>query len=854
MDTKKKIKEFSPASSPVALVIAASGGVGEETARLLSAEGYTVIGTCRTAAQAKELKSRGVCHHVVLMDLQQSATMVEAFKELDDLGIKTLKALVYCAGAMYSKPIEQESIERMRQLYEVNVFGAVKAVQLALPKIHKTHGRIVLIGSASGGYCPPLFGAYASSKFAIEAVADALRIELREAGISVSLVIPGGIKTAMTERQVKETEADIEELGPDAESNYAIIYKRHKTLLGFIEKGAQTPAQVASYAIKAVTDKKPKARYFTSIDQTITRAAVRAIPDSIMDGAVPKILDFISGDIKVDNSYVSMPWGTKTMNQLSAFDTLMLHGESNRTPMHVSPFFIYDVSTAPNGLVRFKDILRTFERRIDLAPLLRRKIVRVPFGLDEPYWADDSDFDIEQHVRHVALPSPGDRRQLQILLARLTAYPMDLSRPPWDAYVIEGLDSVSGIPTGSFGLLLRIHHAAIDGHSGHAILQALHDLSPTAPEHREETEPYIPWAVPSTAQMLSRAYVHFLSKPKKIVQMVANVVPRMQQAKTLERENPHEERQVPETRFSGKVSSHRTVILQNLDMESLRPVRAAADDATLNDVIVSIVSGAMRRYLDSKGELPAQSMTTGMPINVRTEADADKHGNVVSLTKLSMHSDIADPLERVKAIHASAIFTKAYNNAIGARMMSEVAESIPAGITTLGIKVSAAVSKSSKAIVNTIVTNVPGPQVPLYLAGAKVIEFHAVGIIVDGLGIFHSVNSYCGRLGITVLAEREMLPDPDFYEECLIKSYEEHLTAAAKRGFIAKTKTAAKPKNQKSKAPQPRKAIVTAKKTAVKSGTAKAKTANRLPNKIAKPVVKGNVSSAASASSRKLVH
>jgi diacylglycerol O-acyltransferase / wax synthase len=346
-------------------------------------------------------------------------------------------------------------------------------------------------------------------------------------------------------------------------------------------------------------------------------------------------------------------------------------------------------------------------------------------------------------------------------------------------WISEGLDNVSNIPKGSFALLLRIHHAAIDGQSGHAVLQMLHDLSPNAPKpKRPARKDYVPAPMPTTGQMLARAYFHLMGKPGKIAKVVANAVPAARRAKSLKREHPGEELSAPVTRFSAKASSHRVVILLNLNMESLRPVRLAVEGATLNDVIVSIVSGAMRRYLKSKGELPEQSMSAGMPINIRTEADKDKPGNVVTLASLNMHSDIAEPLRRVHAIHASAVFTKAYQNAIGAHIMSDVAESIPAGITALGTRAASAAGLMDKLPVNTVVTNVPGPQVPLYMAGAKVIEFHAVGIILDGLGIFHSVNSYCGNIAITLLADRLMMPDPAFYEQCLRDSYEEHIAAA----------------------------------------------------------------------------
>lgn len=484
------------------------------------------------------------------------------------------------------------------------------------------------------------------------------------------------------------------------------------------------------------------------------------------------------------------------MQQLSAFDALMVYGESSRTPMHVAPFFIYDMSTAPNGLVRFKDILKTFEQRLQLAPVMRQKLARVPLDLDEPYWIDDPDFDLEQHIRHLALPKPGDRRQLSILLSRIHSFPMDLGRPPWDAFIIEGLDNIDGIPSGSFGMLLRIHHAAIDGHSGHAILQVIHDLAADA---RPQLPPdnWVARKPPSNKDLLKRAYFSLLTKPRKIAKVVADAFPAVQRVRELKRLHPEEHRAVPPTRFGAKISPHRVIILLTLPMGPLRGARNVIEGATVNDAVVAVVAGGLRRYLESHGELPVESMSTAMPINTRTEQDKNTPGNIVTISTLDMHSNIADPLERLKAIHESAAFSKAYSNAIGARIMSDVAQSLPAGIMSAGARVAASAG-FAKLPANTIVTNVPGPQVPLYLAGAKVVEFHALGILLDGLGLFHAVNSYCGNISFTVLADRKMLPDPAFYEQCLRDSYAEicaiGATAAAQP---AKAGTKSAPKKRK---------------------------------------------------------
>jgi WS/DGAT/MGAT family acyltransferase len=331
------------------------------------------------------------------------------------------------------------------------------------------------------------------------------------------------------------------------------------------------------------------------------------------------------------------------MRQLTAFDALMVYGETSRTPMHVSPFFIYDQSTAPKGIVRFKDILRMFESKLDKAPTLRQRLMRVPLDLDDPYWVDDPDFDIEHHVRHLALPKPGDRRQLSILLARIHAYPMDLTRPPWDAFVIEGLDNVDGVPKGSFAMLLRIHHASIDGHSGNALLAMIHDLSPL-PAPDEAPSQWTPRPLPGKRNLLKRAYFSLLTKPRKVVKVASDIFPAIKRVREVKRQFPGEERHVPKTRFSGNISPHKVLIAVTFDMAGLRGVKAVIPEATVNDAVVTMVTGAMRRYLIAKNDLPEQSMTTIMPVNMRTEAEKDAPGNLVSMAALDMHSTIADPI------------------------------------------------------------------------------------------------------------------------------------------------------------------------------------------------------------------
>lgn len=471
------------------------------------------------------------------------------------------------------------------------------------------------------------------------------------------------------------------------------------------------------------------------------------------------------------------------MEQLTGMDTLFLTQESERTPLHISPLLIYDPSTAPGGLVRFKDILRLFASRLHLAPIFRRRLVEVPFGLDYPYWIESADFDLEFHVRHIALPKPGDWRQLCIQIARLHSRPLDRSHPLWEAYVIEGLDNVEGLPPGCFALFLKMHHAAIDGISGVEIIGAIHDLSPE-PRPREDLRArrWRPEPVPTAASLMARAALGNLRQPGRAFQTAGEILPALRRVREGLRENRfHAIRERVNTRFNGRISAHRSVDARFFPLEAIKKIKDLVPGATVNDVVVTIVAGALRRYLLAKGELPTVSLVAGAPINVRDAADRSG-GNLISMMTLSIYTDIADPLERLHQVHEECVSSKEYSSAVGARTLTDLTQTIPPRIAALGFRAASETMLRTGATspINTIISNVPGPQVPLYLCGAKLVCSAGCGPLLDHMGLFHAVLSYEGGLSIMATACREMLPDPAFYAECIQSSFDE-LTSAAER-------------------------------------------------------------------------
>ena len=373
------------------------------------------------------------------------------------------------------------------------------------------------------------------------------------------------------------------------------------------------------------------------------------------------------------------------MRQMNPMDAFMYYLDSPRTPNVITFVNLHDQSTVPGGPLTFRDVLRGMQQRLHLSRAFREKIARVPLDLDHPYWVADPDFDLEFHVRHIALPKPGDWRQLCILVARLASRQLDLSRPPWEMWIVEGLDDVQGVPPGGFAVVLRIHHSAIDGVAGADMLTAISSTSPDAPP----PAPAADW----------------------------------------------------------------------------RPEGAPSQ----------------LRRLRANGELPADSLVALVPVSVRDDRKPDAVGNEIASMAVPLHTDVDDAVERLRRVHRSTQQSKARKKAVGARTLTEMAAAVPGGLMGLAFKAQSGLAELARVQMgpNTSVTNVPGPTVPLYFLGARMVASWGVAPLSDGVGLFHIVSSYTGRLTLPFTSDRAMMADPAFYLECMEKSFDE-LAAAAR--------------------------------------------------------------------------
>lgn len=465
------------------------------------------------------------------------------------------------------------------------------------------------------------------------------------------------------------------------------------------------------------------------------------------------------------------------MQQLSAQDASFLYLESPHAPMHIGGIMIYDPSTVEGGRQRFKDILGFVEDRLHLARTFRQKLVQVPFNLDHPYWIEDKDFDLEYHVRHIRLPDPGDWRQLCIQVARLHARPLDLTKPLWEFTVIEGLDAIPGLPAGSYAIVSKVHHAAIDGVSGVDLIEALHGLEPY-PEHvPPPTRPWTGEVAPNPLELMARAQFKAMTQPLRFAEMLARSVPafgRMTQGLVTRQVQPPAT-MPPRTRFNRTVSAHRVVEARQFPLAEVREIKGRVDGATVNDVVLAICGGALRHYLEAKRELPDASLIAMAPVSVRSSGEKGALGNQVSAMLVSLGTDQADPLGRLAAVRASSASSKALSNAVGARLLTDYSQFIPSTTAAMAARLYTELGLANQMNLpfNCVVTNVPGPQVPLYSAGARLVTQYGLGPVYDGMGLMFPVFSYCGHINVAVTACREMMPDPEFFAACLQESFEE---------------------------------------------------------------------------------
>ena len=468
------------------------------------------------------------------------------------------------------------------------------------------------------------------------------------------------------------------------------------------------------------------------------------------------------------------------MKHLSGLDASFLHLETPEMPMHVGALHLLDLPAGLHG--EYIDaVKRHIADRMHLATVFGKKLALMPFDIANPVWVDDDDVDLDYHIRQVSLPKPGTQAQLEAYVGRLHSSLLDRSRPLWEFYVFSGLQS------GQIGFYTKIHHAALDGQGAIVLAHALLDVTA---EPRQVTPPpaheHAPYQPPVTS-MLKAALFDTVTQCARLVKGVPTGIKAVAGFLAPVRDEDGELRLdwslklslAPKTPLNASITNQRVFATAKVDLKQALAV-GKAFGATLNDVVMAIVSGAMRRYLDEHGALPAEALVAAVPVSLRAEGDTEMN-NQVSMMMLSLCSDIEDPQERMRAIVKATTKMKT--------TVSKVKAIMPTDFPSLGVPwmMSALVAMYGRSrladrmpsFANVVVSNVPGPRMPLFLAGARMTANYPVSIVTHGMALNVTVQSYDGALDFGMIGCRRAVPDIRFFADCMMAAHKELLALAA---------------------------------------------------------------------------
>jgi len=495
------------------------------------------------------------------------------------------------------------------------------------------------------------------------------------------------------------------------------------------------------------------------------------------------------------------------MTRLSGLDGAFLALESPTTHLHIVGAMVFDPGTAPAGL-GFRRIRSLVDERVPLVPPFRMRMVEVPFGLQHPTLVEDPDFDLDYHVRRTSLPAPGGRTEFAALVADLASRPLDRRRPLWEFHVVEGLDD------GKIGIVAKVHHAIIDGVSGAEILASFFDLSadptprrlfgassagrgrdreatgydpPTSgDEAGEGTDGWSPPALPGELDQLRRSLGNL---PGQIDSLARSIARTVQTARAVSSRNkevpggvPPAPFEAPATSINRAISPHRRVVFADLPLADVKRV-AGVFGGTANDVVLAVTAGGLRALFAGRDEEPETSLVALVPVSVRTAAEQGALGNRVSGMLVSLATGVADPAARLRHIRDGMRVAKEQHAEVDPDVFASWAETaFPAVATRLSrLVTNFRLFDHVGPPFNLVVSNVPGPDVPVYLAGARMESLHPLGPIMEGVGVNVTVFSYLGTVHVGVQACWDLVPDVAVLAGAMEESLDELVAAADRR-------------------------------------------------------------------------
>jgi WS/DGAT/MGAT family acyltransferase len=449
------------------------------------------------------------------------------------------------------------------------------------------------------------------------------------------------------------------------------------------------------------------------------------------------------------------------MEHLSSLDASFVHLETPETPMHVASLLLLELPENYKGNF-YEEVKKLLANRIHLARVLHRKLAPMPFELGDPVWIEDNDIDIDYHVRHVLLPEPGTMEQLDTLVARLHSSALDRSRPLWEVYVIEGLQS------GQVGYYNKVHHSGIDGKAGTELANVLYDVTPEPrvfePPVRRQTGGY----QLGVTEMIEAGLRNAATQYAKLAQMwpkAAEVMSDLAGAATRlsDRSQQQNLRPAPKTLFNVAITNQRSFATMRIPLGEMKAL-AKSHDATLNDIVMALCAGGLRKFLEVRNALPDEPLQAGVPASLREPGDKSMN-NQVTMVRVNLATDIADPQKRLDAIRNSSQESK--------EMLGRVKGIISTDLPMLGspwimsgfamLYGRSNLADRVPAFSNVAISNVPGPPKTLYVAGAKMVSYYPVSIPYHGIALNITVQSYAGSMDFGLTACRRAMPQSELY-------------------------------------------------------------------------------------------
>ncbi len=465
------------------------------------------------------------------------------------------------------------------------------------------------------------------------------------------------------------------------------------------------------------------------------------------------------------------------MQQLTGLDASFLNMETGPVYGHVASLCIYDPSTADEPLTAERARARLMARMHKM-PMFRKKLAEVPLSIDHPYWVDDPDFNIADHVYAVGLPAPGGRQQLFEVISRLVAKPLDRTRPLWEMAVIDGLED------GMTAVLTQVHHSAIDGASGTDLLSIMLDPDPSVDRVTPEPQPWKPGAQPEPLHLLTAAMTANALRPLKAAQMQWEMFSHFTKTSpsnflNLLSKPTSSVTAGPRTPFNRRPTNRRTFAPFRIPLDEVKLIKRNLG-ATVNDVVMAICAGGLRRWLADHDALPDAPLKAAVPVSIRAEAEKGTFGNKVSMIMADLPTNLADPMARLQAVHESMKAAKEEHGALPVSTIIGFSDFAVPAIAGMAARESQRMNLGGRVMpANVVISNVPGPQRPMYLAGAELKEFYPVSMIADGQALNITLHSYNGSLDFGLIGCPSAVPEIGKLAEYMLDEHQVLLEAAS---------------------------------------------------------------------------